>query len=112
MSSENYTHVAKENSWEVNIRVVYAALVLFRSCLILRHAWSLGFIPFYNSFVDVNAKKPPNKTYGDQVNFSSANASLLMSRIYVKENESVVFNLCFQGENISKQQEQTKPSGI
>lgn len=57
MSSENYTHVAKENSWEANIKVVYAALVLFHSCLILKHYWSLNFIPFYNSFVYVNVKK-------------------------------------------------------
>lgn len=57
MSSENYTHVAKENSWEANIKVVYAALVLFHSCLILKHCWSLDFIPFYNSFVYVNVKE-------------------------------------------------------
>lgn len=64
MSSENYTHVAKENSWEANIKVVYAALVLFHSCLILKHYWSLDFIPFYNSKC--------KKKYGAQVNFSSA----------------------------------------
>lgn len=57
MSSENYTHVAKENSWEANIKVVYAALVLFHSCLILKHYWSLDFISCYNSFVYVNVKK-------------------------------------------------------
>lgn len=62
MSSENYTLEAKENSWEVNISVLSAALVLFRSCLILRHAWSLDFIPFYNSFVYVNVKKKTKTT--------------------------------------------------
>lgn len=48
MSSQNCKHVAKENSWEVNIRLVYHVPDFHTSAVI-------GFGPiFKNTFVLVN----------------------------------------------------------
>lgn len=61
MSSQNCKHMAKENSCEVNIRLVYPALVLFSSLkirfLIPTRSRSLDFVQFQISFVFVNLKK-------------------------------------------------------
>lgn len=99
MCSENYTHVAKENSLEVNIRVVSAALVLFRSCLILQTLLVIGLYSILRLFCLCKCKKAKQNGYilvmlSSQSVLVDVNVPGFMSR---RMNESVVFNLCFPG---------------